>query len=738
MHAMTDLKSIAWMKLLRACLPLGMLFLLTSTPSLARDTTAPGAATGRVTITITKTPERTPANAHIYVSGNFNEWRPDVEQYRMLPQGDGKYALTLPAGVTGHIEYKFTLGTWSKGETKRDGSDISNRSAEIPASGLANLAVEVEAWRLPPQTIAELRSTLESVLKRHGLPGLSVAVVRHGEVELAAGFGLADIASKRPATQDTLFRIGSVSKNFVALAIMQLANEGKLSLMDPVRKWLPEVAFENRWESTDPVRIVDLLEHTTGWDDIHFKEYAKSGHGLDLRQALEYGKNSRVSRWRPGTRFAYCNSGPAVAALIVEKISGQRFETYAQSRLFGPIGMTTATFLQPPDPLKAVTLYHRDGKSPYPYREIIFNEAGSVNASAKDMAAYLMFYLQRGGSVMSPATIARIETPTRSFGSREGLGIGYGLYNTGGLIDGLVYRGHDGSIDGASSSFTYLTSHGTGYFYSTSSQNGPAISEIEQALRAYISADITRNALPAKSAMPADAATYAGWYELVSPREQWMYFFERLVRLSKLDVTADGVHLKGVSRQELDLVPAGGRTLRFANAPVATSALVAPNSEGQFIVIDSRIMQRIPTWQAYVEIGLVAWVVLAFVVVVLYAPFWLITSMFKRWRRPQELPLKLLPLFAIASVFVYFVTMVRAGEDYVDLLGRLTLVSATTYLCTIAFALVSLWCAKMFWTTRKAPFGRVFKAYAILTTSALLISAAYGTYWGFIGWRTWA
>jgi CubicO group peptidase (beta-lactamase class C family) len=74
---------------------------------------------------------------------------------------------------------------------------------------------------------------------------------------------------------------------------------------------VPEVTFSNRWEATDPVRLVHLMEHTTGFDDIHLREYASNDPTpIALKEALAYGAASRVSRWRPGTRMAYCNSGP--------------------------------------------------------------------------------------------------------------------------------------------------------------------------------------------------------------------------------------------------------------------------------------------------------------------------------------------------------------------------------------------------------------------------------------------
>jgi hypothetical protein len=109
------------------------------------------------------------------------------------------------------------------------------------------------------------------------------------------------VANGRAATSETLFRIRSTSKAFVSLAILMLADQGKLSLDDPVRKLPPEVWFENRWEADDPVRVVHLLEHTTGWHDMHLREYAKDAPGsMGLREALDYDHHSREASMMSG------------------------------------------------------------------------------------------------------------------------------------------------------------------------------------------------------------------------------------------------------------------------------------------------------------------------------------------------------------------------------------------------------------------------------------------------------
>jgi CubicO group peptidase (beta-lactamase class C family) len=173
---------------------------------------------------------------------------------------------------------------------------------------------KTEEIQTPARSNAELRQQLEKILSATHTPGLSVAVVHKDGPEWVAGLGQSDVATNHDVTNETLFRVGSTSKAFASLSILKLVNDHKLSLQDTVRTLAPEIWFENRWETTDPVRIVDLLEHTTGWDDLHPAENAKDAKGMSLRDGLDYYRTSRISRWRPGTRMAYCNSGPSVAA----------------------------------------------------------------------------------------------------------------------------------------------------------------------------------------------------------------------------------------------------------------------------------------------------------------------------------------------------------------------------------------------------------------------------------------
>jgi CubicO group peptidase (beta-lactamase class C family) len=601
----------------------------------------------------------------------------------------------------------------------------------------------------PAQSIAELQKQLETILKDTHTPGMSVAIVHRTGPEWIAGLGTADVASGRATTADTLFRIGSTSKAFASLSILKLSNEGKLSLQDSVHKLVPDVWFENRWEATNPILVADLLEHTTGWDDMHLREYANDAPTMTLQDALNYDHTSRISRWPPGTRMAYCNSGPAVAAAIVEKITGERFEDYVQQNFFDPIGMKTATYFHPSSTAPATTLYHPDGKTPYPYWNVEYRPAGSINASASDMANYVLFYLNRGAvngkEVIPSASIDRMENPTRTWAAHEGLKAGYGLSNYWSIEDGFVYHGHDGGVSGGLTDMSYLPDYGVGYFYSINSGDGDAFEKIGKTIRAYITRDLSKPPLPPVASLPANAASYAGWYEPDSPRVQMIYFLERLTNIERFAFADGKMLVSSLGGLNHEFLPVSGMQFRRVPkdgppAPAATVALLAPDAPGQYIQSGggTQTMKKIPTLLAFAEILLVAWVVLAILSILVYAPFWLLGGLSKKRRRPAERAMRLWPLIAVLSFASVILIFMRVGDDLIPIMGNLTIWSFAFFLATIFFAAASIVSAIVIWRAPRQDVRPRVRQFSLVVTLALLIATAYFAYWGMIGIRTWA
>lgn len=600
----------------------------------------------------------------------------------------------------------------------------------------------------PPQSIAELQQQLEKILKDTHTPGMSVAIVHREGPEWIAGLGTADVASSRPATADTLFRIGSTSKAFAALAILMLVDQGKLSLDDPVHKLAPEVWFENRWEAKDPVRVVHLLEHTTGWEDMHLREFAKDWPSTKgLGEALDYDHHSRISRWHPGTRWAYSSSGPAVAAYIVEKITGQKFEDFVEQNLFHPIGMRTATYYEPA-PEAITTLYGDDGKTPSPYWNLLFRPAGSINASAKDMAAYIQFYLNRGAvngkQVVPAADIDRMESPTSTWAAKDGRKLGYGLCNFWNVQDGFVYHGHAGSVGNGQTWINYMPDYGVGYFFSINSGNGGAFFEADKAIRDYVTRKLEKPALPAVASLSPHAAEYSGWYESDSPQFEFLHFLDRLALLSWIRFKDNKLLIANLGGWNEAFLPVTDTQFRHVPKskddlpdPVATAVLLTPNAEGRFIDLGVT-MKKIPGWFAIGEILTVAYVILCLISVLVYAPFWILGGLSKRRRRPAERGIRSWPVAAVISLVASVGICIMSTNDLIGRLGHATPWSVGLFLLTIAFAVASLASAISLWRAPAKGVRRGVRRFSTAVTVALLIATAYLAYWGIIGLRTWA
>lgn len=602
----------------------------------------------------------------------------------------------------------------------------------------------------PAQSIPELQQQLEKILKDTHTPGVSVAIVHREGPEWIAALGTADVATSRPVTADTLFRIGSTSKAFASLAILMLVDQGKVSLDDPVHKLAPDVWFENPWEATDPIRVVNLLEHTTGWDDMHLREYAKQApDSMPLRDGLDYDHHSRISRWRPGTRMAYCNSGPPVAAYIVEKLTGQRFEDFVEQNLFRPIGMKTATYFQSASGT-ATTLYHSDGKTPYPYWHILLRPAGSINASANDMAAYVQFYLNRGavnGKPIVPASdIDRMEIPKSTWAAKDGMKAGYGLSNYWNIQDGFVFHGHNGGVDGGLTELGYMADYNVGYFFSINSSSGDAFGKVSKAIRAYVTRNLQKPAVPAPAPLPAVTAEYAGWYVPDSPRVELTHFLERLLGLTYVRVKDSNILLNLLGAWNDTYIPVSGTQFRHVSkdkddspSPVATFELLTPNPDGRFLQASLGItMKRIPAWLAITQLVLTVFVFLSFVAILLYAPFWILGGLIKKRRRPAERAMRLWPLIAVFSLIAMVAVVIACGDDAIARLGNLTGWSAAIWLTTVTFGVASLASALSLWLAPRESVRSGVRRFSLIVSAALLIAAVYLAYWGVIGLRTWA
>ncbi|NWG72204.1 MAG: beta-lactamase family protein [Parvularculaceae bacterium] len=376
-----------------------------------------------------------------------------------------------------------------------------------------------------PGTLEELDRRIGEAAAASNAPGLQVAIVDAGGASWTRAYGHIDREKTRPVSDDSVFRAGSISKSFTGVLAMMLVEDGVLDLDETLRTAAPEVAFQNQWEETDPVRLVDLSEHTTGWDDVQFSEYRDFGPDAELLDGISFNPKSRTSRWKPGTYASYNNAGPAILGYVMEKKTGRRFDDLMADRIFEPLGMKNCSFLLT-DGVKAKlsNSYSGDG-SPEPYVHIGMRPSGSLNCPAAELAKFVALLIRRGEwngvQLVSPEGVARIETPTRSLAARNGLSLGYGLGVHGAPTrSGGVFYGHNGGIDGFLAEYGYLRDAGLGFVFMMNSPDSELYEQVSALVIGYLRTQ--RPIPPAASPVEGiDLGVYEGFYRQMTPRSEF-------------------------------------------------------------------------------------------------------------------------------------------------------------------------------------------------------------------------
>ncbi len=173
------------------------------------------------------------------------------------------------------------------------------------------------------------------------VPGAAVLVVRDGKPVFRRAYGLADLEQHVAATPATNYRLASMTKQFTAAAVLLLAEAGRLSLDDPVRRWLPSLP-----PATDSVTLRELLTHTSGlpdYEDLIPEGTTQQVHDADVLRLLE---TQNRTDFAPGTRYRYSNTGYALLALVVARASGEDFASFLRERIFRPLGMRATVAYQ--------------------------------------------------------------------------------------------------------------------------------------------------------------------------------------------------------------------------------------------------------------------------------------------------------------------------------------------------------------------------------------------------------
>lgn len=230
-------------------------------------------------------------------------------------------------------------------------------------------------------------------IKQRNIPGLSVAVLKDGKVIRATNYGFANLELQVPTTKDTVYEIGSISKQFASEAVMLLVEDGKINLDDSIRKYLPANAPET-WQK---ITVRNLLNHTSGlkdWTEIKEFSYRRE---YSAEEFIALVKDFPLL-YQPKDNWSYSNTNLPLIGIIVEKASGKSFEDFVTERIIKPLNFPTIRFKHQEDvvPNRATGYEWRNNKweNGEPFRPKVIAASGGILASATDLAKWWEAVLQ--------------------------------------------------------------------------------------------------------------------------------------------------------------------------------------------------------------------------------------------------------------------------------------------------------------------------------------------------------
>ena len=327
---------------------------------------------------------------------------------------------------------------------------------------------------LPRNDYSYLKTYLNWLIKdemsRQAIEGLSIAVVDDQQIVWAQGFGFADSANKIPATSETVYRMGSISKLFTDTLVMQLAEQGRLSIDQPLQTYLPEFSIKTRFPEAGPITPRNIMTHHSGLPgDIGNGMWTQTPKPIE--QLVGQLKDEYVAN-PPNTIWSYSNLGLTMLGVAVEQMTGKDFNTYANEQLLQPLGMINARFAQTLGGTKAAKAYKiHEEKAEVPLRD---TPAGGLNASVTDMSQFIKMVFAdgkaNGRQILKPETLKEMLRPQNNTVALDldfRIGLGWMLRDN--LNMGMIAE-HGGATLYHQSQLSLVPEHKLGVIVATNSR----------------------------------------------------------------------------------------------------------------------------------------------------------------------------------------------------------------------------------------------------------------------------
>ncbi|MES1223809.1 MAG: serine hydrolase [Bacteroidota bacterium] len=591
--------------------------------------------------------------------------------------------------------------------------------------------------------IKQLTDSIRAIVNREHIPGLMVGITNKDSVLFSGGFGYADMEAKRFADGTTLFRMGSITKMFVSLSVLKLIQEGKLGLNDELKKVAPEIPFKNEWEATHPVRIVHLLEHTAGFDDMKLNRMcSQDKKEYSAKEMMLLQQHSLVCRWKPGERYAYSNPGFVILGYVIEKITGKSYSEYIAENIFQPLGMTHSNFnafSKFPQADTKQYVVHSGKIIEVPSVNVIMAPAGSLWSCSDDMLKFLQLFLANGKLVFPDSIINEMETTHSSLAAKSGLKSGYALANYSMFLfeKSPSWRGHGGLMGTCFSTFAYNRELGSGFVLS--SNGNQQNQQIERLIADYLEQKMPEKKQDTVSTDLKFISAFAGQYQFANPRNQISGLKDKLMNKVELYIENNAVFVKTLSGDKMKLLQTSPSKFAHEGANNAT-IIFTKNEEGKNVMImDGAYYEQ----GSFFKVRFMFWVdvvaiffALSAVVTGIISFIGLLAGRVKR----DKLVLMLLPMSGVLLLVWAVVSLLQVqNESY--LLSELVKPDARTLTVFLGTSLFGLF-AVLHIIIVLRNYGKIrnkfFAVYWMLASLSIFYIAFILFLNGWIGLRTWA
>lgn len=436
-------------------------------------------------------------------------------------------------------------------------------------AAVAALTVVLKAADHPLAGHPEVKARLEvldrwlaTTVAEREQPAISVGIVYDQDLIWARGYGFSDVASKRPATPATIYRVASISKLFTATALMQLRDAGKIRLDDPVANYLPWFKVNDAFPDSPPMTVRHLMTHTSGLPR-NSAGLPDGELGWPTREQMIQALARQSTVVDRDTEWKYSNLAWALAGEVVTAVSGQAYDAYVAQHILRPLGMTSSTMRPAPEMPGLATPYSRrvPGK---PRRVQRFSDwagmtpAANLATSVEDLAKFASLQFRSGAAggaqILRGTTIRemhRVQWLRPDWQSGQGLGFAIRR------VDDQVQVGHGGSTPGFRTQIQIVPAEKLAVIVLTNADDGNPADYLDEVLKTIGPAIATATARP-RPAPVADAAwqNYVGTYVRPDDPDSETTF---LVLNNQLTMVTTGGNWNG----RVTLAPAGPHSFRM-------------------------------------------------------------------------------------------------------------------------------------------------------------------------------